>query len=138
MVQPYRVGLHCGHTSDSGLPLLLAGIATGAAVVFVIGLCAVVVHTYQVDPKSELIASTHTVDEIKTYLRVESLAYLSLPGLLEAAGEGDKYCEACFTGNYPISFSEMAGKDVFDKHAAGAEIPVKPLNADPAAESGED
>ena len=84
--------------------------------------------------RNELIASSHTVDEIKTYLRVDSLAYLSLPGLLEAAGEGDKYCEACFTGNYPISFGEMAGKDVFDRHAAGAEIPVKPLNDDTAPE----
>jgi amidophosphoribosyltransferase len=84
--------------------------------------------------RNELIASSHTVEEIKTYLRVDSLAYLSLPGLLEAAGEGERYCEACFTGNYPISFSEMAGKDVFDKHAAGAEIPVKPLTADPVAE----
>ena len=84
--------------------------------------------------RNELIASSHTVDEIKTYLRVDSLAYLSLPGLLEAAGEGDKYCEACFTGNYPISFGEVAGKDVFDRHAAGAKIPVKPLTADSAPE----
>jgi len=87
--------------------------------------------------RNELIASSHTVDEIKTYLRVDSLAYLSLPGLLEAAGEGEKYCEACFTGNYPISFSEMAGKDVFDQHAAGAQIPVKPLTADPATQGGD-
>jgi amidophosphoribosyltransferase len=87
--------------------------------------------------RNELIASSHTVDEIKTYLRVDSLSYLSLPGLLEAAGEGDKYCDACFTGNYPISFSEEVGKDVFDNHAAGAEIPVKPLTADPAAQGGD-
>ncbi len=77
--------------------------------------------------RNELIASSHTVAEIATYLRVDSLAYLSLPGLLEAAGEEGKYCEACFTGNYPVSFDEGAGKDVFDKHVAGAEIPVKPL-----------
>ena len=67
------------------------------------------------------------MDEIATYLRVDSLAYLSLPGLLEAADEGDKYCEACFTGNYPVSFAEEAGKDVFDNHAAGVEIPVQQL-----------
>jgi amidophosphoribosyltransferase len=77
--------------------------------------------------RNELIASSHTVDEIATYLRVDSLAYLSLPGLLEATGDGAKYCEACFTGNYPVSFAEGTGKDVFDQHAAGVEIPVKPL-----------
>ena len=54
----------------------------------------------------ELIASSHTVDEIATYLRVDSLAYLSLAGLLEAAGDGDRYCDACFTGNYPVSFAD--------------------------------
>jgi len=77
--------------------------------------------------RNELIASSHTVEEIATYLRVDSLNYLSLEGLLEAAGEGDKYCEACFTGQYPISFSEGPGKEVFDNHAAGREIEVKPL-----------
>jgi len=77
--------------------------------------------------RNELIASSHTVDEIATYLRVDSLAYLSLSGLLEATGEADKYCEACFTGNYAVSFAEEAGKDVFDQHAAGVDIPVKPL-----------
>jgi len=77
--------------------------------------------------RNELIASSHTVKEIATYLRVDSLAYLSLPGLLEAAGDHGKYCEACFTGNYPVSFDEVPGKEVFDNHVAGVEIPVKPL-----------
>jgi amidophosphoribosyltransferase len=77
--------------------------------------------------RNELIASSHTVEEIATYLRVDSLAYLSLPGLLEAAQDQGNYCDACFTGNYPVSFAEGAGKDVFDNHVAGAEIPVKPL-----------
>ncbi len=54
--------------------------------------------------RAELIASSHTVDEIATYLRVDSLCYLSLEGLLEATGEGEKYCDACFTGNYPVDF----------------------------------
>ena len=82
--------------------------------------------------RNELIASSHTVEEIRTYLRVDSLAYLSLPGLLEAAGEGDKYCEACFTGNYPVSFAPETHKDQLEKHAAGVVIPVKPLPAEEA------
>lgn len=77
--------------------------------------------------RNELIASSHTVEEIATYLRVDSLAYLSLEGLKEAAGEGEKYCDACFTGNYPVSFGEGADKWIFDEHAAGAEIKVKPF-----------
>ncbi|MDX2473658.1 MAG: amidophosphoribosyltransferase [Candidatus Krumholzibacteria bacterium] len=82
--------------------------------------------------RNELIASSHTVEEIATYLRVDSLAYLSLPGLLEAAGEGEKYCEACFTGNYPVSFTEETHKDLLEQHTEGVEIPVKPLPADEA------
>ncbi len=82
--------------------------------------------------RNELIASSHTVDEIATYLRVDSLAYLSLPGLLEAAGEGEKYCEACFTGNYPVSFAPETHKDQLENHAAGVVIPVKPLPAEEA------
>ncbi len=77
--------------------------------------------------RAELIASSHTVDEIATYLRVDSLAYLSLAGLKEASGEGALYCDACFTGAYPVSFTAENGKDVFDQHAAGADILVKPL-----------
>ncbi len=60
--------------------------------------------------RDELIASSHTVDEIATYLRVDSLAYLSLAGLKEAAGDGERYCDACFTGNYPVSFGAENGQ----------------------------
>ncbi len=76
--------------------------------------------------RKELIASSHSVDEIRTYLRVDSLAYLSLAGLLEAAGDEDRYCDACFTGNYPVSFADDMSKDVIER-AAGARIPVKPM-----------
>lgn len=54
----------------------------------------------------ELIAATHTMDEIKKYLKVDSLAYLSIPSLHKSV-EGHKgggFCDACFSGNYPIKF----------------------------------
>jgi amidophosphoribosyltransferase len=55
--------------------------------------------------KSELIAATHTLDEIKTFLDVDSLGYLSLEGLMSAVGSGQtSYCSSCYTGNYPVSF----------------------------------
>ncbi len=82
--------------------------------------------------RNELIASSHTVDEIATYLRVDSLAYLSLPGLLEATGEGQKYCEACFTGNYPVSFAAETHQNLLEQSSEGVVIPVKPMPADEA------
>ena len=43
-------------------------------------------------------------DEIKNFIGLDSLCYLSLPGMLEAAGLGGEksYCLACFNGEYPI------------------------------------
>lgn len=56
--------------------------------------------------KKELIASSHTTDEIRKYITADSLAYLSLDGMLKAApGTPGQYCDACFTEQYPISFT---------------------------------
>jgi amidophosphoribosyltransferase len=61
---------------------------------------------------SELIAATHTIDEITKYLRVDSLAYLSLAGMERGAAEtagGNHdagYCKACFDGKYPVRLEE--------------------------------
>jgi amidophosphoribosyltransferase len=54
--------------------------------------------------RGELIASEHSVDEIKNFLGLDSLCYLSLPGMLDAAGLGGEksFCLACFNGEYPI------------------------------------
>jgi len=57
--------------------------------------------------KKELIGSTHSIEEIRKYITADSLAYLSLEGLLAAApGAGERYCTACFTENYPIPFTK--------------------------------
>jgi len=67
---------------------------------------------------SELIAATHTIDEITKYLRVDSLAYLSLEGMQRAARETPAilpeqgaagYCTACFDGKYPVRLDENEG-----------------------------
>ena len=56
--------------------------------------------------KKELIASSHTTDEIRKYITADSLAYLSLDGMVTAApGTPSQYCNACFTERYPISFT---------------------------------
>jgi amidophosphoribosyltransferase len=77
--------------------------------------------------RKELIASSHTVEEIATYLRVDSLQYLSLEGLLEAATEEDHYCTACFTGDYPLSFEEHFEKNILDVLTGTREIPDPPV-----------
>src|SRR2546425_6030956 len=53
--------------------------------------------------RAELIASSHTVEETREYLAADSLAYLSLAGLYAfAGGRRAGFCDACFTGRYPI------------------------------------
>src|SRR5262249_42208852 len=60
--------------------------------------------------KKELIASSHTVEEIAKYIEADSLAYLSLPGLLRSlGGRGNEFCTACYTGQYPIDFVDTMG-----------------------------
>jgi amidophosphoribosyltransferase len=56
--------------------------------------------------KKELIASSHSTEEIRKYITADSLAYLSLDGMLKSApASPDHYCTACFTERYPISFT---------------------------------
>jgi amidophosphoribosyltransferase len=54
--------------------------------------------------RKELIASSHSVGEICTYIRADSLGYLSMDGLLKAAGKDTGFCHACFTMQYPVPF----------------------------------
>ncbi len=56
--------------------------------------------------KKELIASDHSIEEIRKYITADSLAYLSLDGMLKSAPRSpDQYCTACFTERYPIPFT---------------------------------
>jgi len=62
---------------------------------------------YGVDTPSraELIASTHTLDEIRRYVEADTLEYLSLAGLRSAVGaQQNDYCTSCYTGVYPVAF----------------------------------
>jgi len=55
--------------------------------------------------RSELIAATHTLEEIETYIGADSLGYLSLDGMLSAVGpQKESYCTSCYTGRYPVAF----------------------------------
>ncbi|HMA45062.1 MAG TPA: amidophosphoribosyltransferase [Gemmatimonadales bacterium] len=62
--------------------------------------------------KSELIASSHTIEEIRRHLGVDSLGYLSLDGMLRAAGgDSSGFCHACFSGQYPTAIPEESAPD---------------------------
>src|SRR5262249_41847098 len=59
--------------------------------------------------RSELVASSHNIEEISRYITADSLGYLSIGGLLAAVTEAGgaqrspgEFCHACFSGEYPI------------------------------------
>ena len=63
--------------------------------------------------RRELIASSHSVEEIARYVTADSLSYLSLEGMLESVGgpEGKgNFCHACFSGEYAIPFAPSGKK----------------------------
>ena len=62
----------------------------------------------------ELIAHRLGLDELRTHIASDSLQFLSLEGMMKAIGRDDGYCNACFTGSYPIEIGSAAGKDDFE------------------------
>jgi amidophosphoribosyltransferase len=62
--------------------------------------------------RSELVAASHTIEEIGRYVTCDSIAYLSHEGMMAAVGAeagGAGYCSACFTGKYavPLGTSDL-------------------------------
>jgi amidophosphoribosyltransferase len=75
--------------------------------------------------RSELIAATHTLEEIRKYVDADSVAYLSLEGLTGAVNGGQSnYCTSCYTGVYPVAFPR--------NEAAYLQLALK-LNPEPVA-----
>ena len=67
--------------------------------------------------KGELIAASKSVEELRKHLGLDSLYYLSLPGLLESTGIEDPehyFCKACFDGCYPVEFDNELSKDCLE------------------------
>ena len=65
---------------------------------------------------TELIAAHKTVDEIRAYLDLDSLYYLSLEGMIKATGvSSDSFCKACFDGKYPVPPDTTFNKLSLDK-----------------------
>jgi amidophosphoribosyltransferase len=72
--------------------------------------------------RAELIASSHDVADIRRHLGVETLGYLSLEGMLRAAGgDATEFCHACFSGQYPTAIPDEPAR-----RAEPALLPVVP------------
>lgn len=68
--------------------------------------------------RGELIASNKSIEELKNFLGLDSLNYLSLEGLLNSTGFSDpkdKFCKACFDGCYPVEFDKKLSKDCLER-----------------------
>ncbi|MBI5353158.1 MAG: amidophosphoribosyltransferase [Chloroflexi bacterium] len=63
----------------------------------------------------DLIAHKRTVNEIAEFVGADSLYYLSLDGMMRAVGREDGFCQACFTGQYPIQVNVDTVKTGFER-----------------------
>ena len=62
----------------------------------------------------DLMAARHSVAEMEHHIGADSLAFLSLDGMMRAVGADSGYCNACFTGDYPIAVHEAQAKLSFE------------------------
>jgi len=69
----------------------------------------------------ELIASGKSVEEVREHIGADSLAYLSIPGLIRAIGRGtsEEFCRACFDGSYPVPVPQQLEMDKMQFEPAG-------------------
>jgi len=76
--------------------------------------------------RRDLIAATHSIEEINRYLTSDSLGYLSVSGLHRCCpGDGaDIYCNACFTGRYPVTF-DFAEQEQLHLFKSQASVKIK-------------
>jgi amidophosphoribosyltransferase len=64
-----------------------------------------------------LLAARNDVEEMARLIGADTLAFISIDGLYRALGQNGRdpktprYCDACFTGEYPISLPDMADND---------------------------
>ena len=68
--------------------------------------------------RGELIAASMRVEELKKFLGLDTLHYLSLEGLLKSTGihnPENNFCKACFDGCYPVAFDKGLSKDCLEK-----------------------
>jgi amidophosphoribosyltransferase len=79
---------------------------------------------YGIDTPSrrELIGAVKTPEEIREFLGVDSLGYLSLEGLLACERDGSRFCRACFNGRYPVAVDPTLSKLALENMHRGARV----------------
>jgi len=67
--------------------------------------------------RQELIASTHSIEEIRKYITADTIGYISMDGIQKVVPHRMNYCSACFDGAYPVPFpgEKMLQLGLFDK-----------------------
>ena len=88
------------------------------SVLFGILAMALISENIRIRVQNELVAAQKSVAELRDYLGLDSLNYLSLPGLLESTGVADPeqyFCKACFDGCYPVEFDRKVSKDCLER-----------------------
>lgn len=72
--------------------------------------------------RGQLLAANMEIEEIRSYLGVDTLAYLTLDRLVDAvAAPGAGFCNACLTGEYPVAITASAARGVLDTEVRDAE-----------------
>jgi amidophosphoribosyltransferase len=67
--------------------------------------------------KEELLANGRTLEQIRQFLEVDTVGYLSLEGMLACASlPGDHYCAACWSGKYPIPVNTRMNKFAMERY----------------------
>ena len=63
---------------------------------------------------NDLIAARMTVDELCRHVGADSIAFISIEAMMAALGKTNGYCNACFTGEYPVEITRRHTKSQFD------------------------
>jgi amidophosphoribosyltransferase len=67
--------------------------------------------------KEELLTNDRTLDDIRDYLGVDSIGYISVEGMLSCASlPADHYCVACWTGEYKVPVTAILNKFSMERH----------------------
>jgi amidophosphoribosyltransferase len=93
---------------------------------------------YGVDTPSrdQLMAANMSLKEMTERLQVDSLAFISIDGLYQAMGEANRdnsqpqFCDACFTGEYPIQLTDKELRASADLPETASGVPLSPVNPD--------
>jgi len=106
-----------GNTMGPMIKLLRAA---GAREVHVAITCPPITHPcfmgVDMGSHDNLIAHQRSLEQIRAHVGADSLTYLSLTGMMRAVGQETGYCQACFTGDYPIPVDPVSAKTGFEKN----------------------